>query len=80
MGLYKFSIGAKETLSTLKEKLDGIKKEGANISYTIIAISEITLQINDIQLNVRYELSSASTAQYFWYLCDAYKKESLIIL
>ena len=80
MALFYFSIGATDTSATLKERLDGIREDGANISYTIISANEVNLKINELTFTVRYNLSKASTAQYFWYLCDAYKRENLVIL
>ena len=80
MALFYFSIGATDTSATLKERLDGIREDGANISYTIVSANEVNLKINELTFTVRYNLSKASTAQYFWYLCDAYKKENLVIL
>ena len=80
MALFYFSIGATDTSATLKERLDGIREDGANISYTIVSANEVNLKINELTFTVRYNLSKASTAQYFWYLCDAYKRENLIIL
>ncbi len=80
MALFYFSIGATDTSATLKERLDGIREDGANISYTIVSANEVNLKINELTFTVRYDLSKASTAQYFWYLCDAYKRENLVIL
>ena len=80
MALFYFSIGATDTSATLKERLDGIREDGANISYTIVSANEVNLKINELTFTVRYNLSKASTAQYFWYLCDAYKRENLVIL
>ena len=80
MALFYFSIGATDTSATLKERLDGIREDGANISYTIVSANEVNLKINALTFTVRYNLSKASTAQYFWYLCDAYKRENLVIL
>lgn len=80
MALFYFTINISDDMSLLKEKLDRIRNEGANISYTIVSVSNVILKINEIELNIQYELSKASTAQYFWYLCDAYNQESLIIL
>ncbi len=80
MALFYFTMSVSDDMSLLKEKLDRIRNEGANISYTIVSVSNVILKINEIELNVQYELSKASTAQYFWYLCDAYNQESLIIL
>lgn len=80
MALFYFTMSVSDDMSLLKEKLDRIRNEGANISYTIVSVSNVILKINEIEINVQYELSKASTAQYFWYLCDAYNQESLIIL
>lgn len=80
MALFYFSIGAADNMSTLKKRLDSIREEGANISYTIVSVSNVTLKINEIELSIQYELSQASNAQYYWYLCDAYNQESLVIL
>ena len=70
MALFYFSIGAIDTSAILKERLDGIREDGANISYTIVSANEVNLKINELTFTVRYDLSKASTAQYFWYLCD----------
>lgn len=80
MALFYFTIGVSDNTFSLKEKLEKIRYEGANISYTIISSSHVILKINEIELNVQYELSKSSIARYFWYLCDAYNQESLIIL
>ena len=80
MALFYFTIGVSDNTFSLKEKLEKIRYEGANISYTIISSSHIILKINEIELNVQYELSKSSIARYFWYLCDAYKRENLVIL
>ena len=80
MALFYFTIGVSDNTFSLKEKLEKIRYEGANISYTIISSSHVILKINEVELNVQYELSKSSIARYFWYLCDAYNQESLIIL
>ena len=71
MALFYFTIGVSDNTFSLKEKLEKIRYEGANISYTIISSSHVILKINEIELNVQYELSKSSIARYFWYLCDA---------
>ena len=48
MALFYFSIGATDTSATLKERLDGIREDGANISYTIVSANEVNLKINEL--------------------------------
>ena len=56
MALFYFSIGATDTSATLKERLDGIREDGANISYTIVSANEVNLKINELTFTVRYNL------------------------
>ena len=54
MALFYFTIGVSDNTFSLKEKLEKIRYEGANISYTIISSSHVILKINEIELNVQY--------------------------
>ena len=48
LALFYFTIGVSDNTFSLKEKLEKIRYEGANISYTIISSSHVILKINEI--------------------------------
>ena len=81
MALFQFSTSINTTVSELAEKLISWQEDGASISdITISSVNDITLLINDKYCNITYNMSLSSNANYYWFLCDSFGYETLIIL
>lgn len=81
MALYQFSTSLETTASELSAKLNKWYEDGASLTdITIVDTNNITMLINDKYCNVQYSKSLSSKANYYWFLCDSYGYETLIIL
>lgn len=81
MALYQFSTSLETTVSELSAKLNKWYEDGASLTdITIVDTNNITMLINDKYCNVQYSKSLSSKANYYWFLCDSYGYETLIIL
>ena len=64
MALFYFTIGVSDNTFSLKEKLEKIRYEGANISYTIISSSHVILKINEVE----FEAYTDETNEFYIYM------------